>query len=141
MMVAVDGGSSHITVYFLSRKDAATTLTAFTIYHAESERQTGRKLREVRVDAGWEWVNKSWSTYFGTHGIVLHVTTPYAHAQNGVAERANRTIMEGVRCVLAESGLPKNLWAEAASTQVYTRNLLPTSHHPNTIPKETWTGR
>lgn len=141
MMVAVDGGSSFISVFFLTRKDATTTLTAFTAYHMESERQTGRKLKEVRVDAGREWVNESWSAYLQTHGIVLRVTTPYAHAQNGVAERANRTILEGVRCVLAESALSRELWAEAASAQVYTRNLLPSSRHPNTIPRETWTGR
>lgn len=39
------------------------------------------------------------------------------------------------------SYLPKELWAEAAVAQVHTRNLLPLSRHPNTIPKEVWTGR
>lgn len=43
--------------------------------------------------------------------------------------------------MLAESGLPKELWAEAAAAQVHTRNLLPSSRHPGTIPKEVWTGR
>ena len=96
MMVAVDGGSSYLSVFFLTRKDSPTTLTALSSYHTESEHQTGRKLREVRVNAGCEWVNEAWSAYLGTHGIVLKVTTPYAHAQNGVTERANRTILEGV---------------------------------------------
>ena len=127
MMVAVDGGSSHLSVFFLTRKDSNTTLMALTSYHTESERQTGRRLWEVRVDAGREWVNKTWSTYLGTHSIILKVMTPYAHAQNGVAERANCTILEGVRCVLAESSLPKELWAKAAAAQVHTRNLLPSS--------------
>lgn len=44
MMVAIDGGSSYMSRYFLSRKNVITTLTAFTSYHRESERQTGRKL-------------------------------------------------------------------------------------------------
>ena len=52
MMVAVDGGTSYMLAYFLTRKDAITTLAAFTTYHTESERQTGKNLREVRVDAG-----------------------------------------------------------------------------------------
>lgn len=43
--------------------------------------------------------------------------------------------------MLAESGLPKDLWAEAASTQIYTRNWLPSSRHPNKIPEQSWTGR
>lgn len=44
MMVAVDGGTSYVSVYFLTRKDAHTTLTAFSSYHVQSERQTGKKL-------------------------------------------------------------------------------------------------
>lgn len=139
MMVAVDGGSSHISLFFLTRKDSSTTLTAFITYHTESECQTGRKLHEVRVDAGREWLNELWMTYMATHGIILRVTTPYAHAQNSVAERANWTILKGMCCVLAESGLPKELWAEAAAAQAYTCNLLPSLQHPNKISQEAWT--
>ena len=86
-------------------------------------------------------MNESWTTYLGLHGIILTVTTPYVHAQNGLVERTNWTILEGVRCMLAESGLPKELWAEAAAAQIYTRNLLPMSCHPGIIPKEAWLGK
>ena len=61
-----------------------------------------------------------WMAYLRQHEIILRVTTPYTHAQNGVVEQANRTIIEGVCCVLVESSLPKELWAEAAATQAYT---------------------
>lgn len=43
--------------------------------------------------------------------------------------------------MLAESKLPKLLWAEAAATQIYTHNHLPSSCHPDKISKEQWTGR
>ena len=33
MMVAVDEGTSHISVYFLTQKNGNTMLTAFTTYH------------------------------------------------------------------------------------------------------------
>ena len=52
MMVAMDEGLMHISVFFLTRKDATTTLMAFTMYHVEAECQTRQKLKEVRVDAG-----------------------------------------------------------------------------------------
>ena len=126
MMVAVDGSTSYVSVYFLTRKDADTTLTAFTAYHVESECQTGQKLWEARVDTGQEWINESWIMYLGKHGIILKVTTPYTHAQNGLVKHMNQIILEGVRCMLAESGLLKELWAEVAAVLVYTRNLLPT---------------
>lgn len=141
MIVAVDGGSSHMSGYFLPRKDAATTLAAFMSYHIKSKCQTGKKLKLVWVDAGQEWVNELWAAYLGNHGIVLKITTPYAHAQNGLAERANHMILEGMCYMLAESGLPKESWAEVAATQIYTRNLLPSAWHPGTIPNEAWTGR
>ena len=127
--------------YFLTRKDATSTLAAFSLYHLKSECQTGQKLCEVRVDAAHEWLNKAWTAYLNGHGIMLKVTTPYAHAQNGLVEWANRTIFEGVQCMLVESGLPKDLWAEAAAMQIYIQNLLPSSRHPGIIPKEAWMGR
>lgn len=58
-----------------------------------------------------------WATCLGNHSIVSKITTPYAHAQNRLAEQANHTIIKDVRCMLAESSLPKELWAEVAATQ------------------------
>ena len=87
------------------------------MYHTQSERQTGKKLMKARVDAGREWVNEMWNTYCANHGIVLVVTMPYAHAQNGYAKQCIQTVIKGVHYVLAKSKLPKCLWAEAAATR------------------------
>ena len=47
----------------------------------------------------------------------IHETTaPYSPDQNGVAERANRTIMERVKAIIAEFKLDKRLWMELAET-------------------------
>ena len=40
-------------------------------------------------------------------------SNPYCPAQNGVAERSNRTLVELARTVLIDSKLEKSLWAEA----------------------------
>ena len=42
---------------------------------------------------------------------IEHVKVPAAHAQNGV-ERVHLTILNGVRTVLAHSGLGAQFWAE-----------------------------
>ncbi|GKB31934.1 ribonuclease H-like domain-containing protein [Tanacetum coccineum] len=42
--------------------------------------------------------------------------------QNGVAERKNRTLIEGARTMLADSFLPNTFWAEAVSTACYVLN-------------------
>src|SRR4030095_9318758 len=48
--------------------------------------------------------------------------------------------VERVRAVLAETGLPKQLWAELASTVVYLKNRSPTSTL-KTTPYEAYNGK
>lgn len=49
-------------------------------------------------------------------------------------------IIEGVQCILAESSLPKELWAEVAATQIHTRNCLPSAQHEG-VPEERWSNK
>nr|KYP56919.1 Retrovirus-related Pol polyprotein from transposon TNT 1-94 [Cajanus cajan] len=72
--------------------------------------------------------------------IEHQLTTPYTPQQNGVSERKNRTIMEMVRCMLHEKGLPKEYWAEAANTAVFLLNRLPTKAVDGKTLFEVWYG-
>jgi len=65
---------------------------------------------------------------------------PYTPQQNGVCERKNQTIMEMMRCMLHEKGLPKEYWAEAANTTVFLLNRLPTKAVDGKTPFEAWYG-
>ena len=56
----------------------------------------------------------------------------YTPEQNGAAERLNRTLLERVRAMLEDSGLPKTLWAEAAVTASYIRNRSPVASRDKT---------
>jgi len=58
--------------------------------------------------------------------IEHQLTAPYTPQQNEVSERKNQTIMEMMRCILHEKGLPKEYWAKAANTAVFLLNRLPT---------------
>ena len=68
------------------------------------------------------------------------LTAPYTPQQNGVSERKNQTIMEMVRCMLHEKGLPKEYWAKATNTTVFLLNRLPTKAVNGKTPFETWYG-
>ncbi|KAJ9529128.1 hypothetical protein QJQ45_007801 [Haematococcus lacustris] len=68
------------------------------------ETQGGRKVKVLRSDRGTEYVNQ---------------------AQNGSAERLNRTLFEKGRCLLYSSGLSVNFWPYALRFANYVRNLSP----------------
>jgi len=105
-MLIIDGATSYRTVYFLSSKSVDAMLGTFKDFHCQAERQIGRKLKRVQVDIGREWANASWNQYAKEAGIVLDFTTPYAHQQNGKAERSMRTLLDMACTMLADSRLP-----------------------------------
>lgn len=102
--------------------------------------QFGRKPRIIRADGGGEYSSESLGRFLKQNGIVLQQTVPYSPQQNGVAERKNRSLMDMMRCLLAESGLSTKYWGEAVTTANFLQNRLPSSSIPRT-PHELWTGR
>lgn len=61
---------------------------------------------------------------------------PYTPEQNGVAERYNRTIIEGARAMLIDAQLPKKYWLLAMRTMSYLRNRSPTRANNYKTPYE-----
>ena len=56
---------------------------------------------------------------------------------NGIAERANRTIIKTSRTMLADSKLNLEFWGKATNTVVYIRNRVKSRVHEKT-PYEIW---
>ncbi|KAF7372293.1 Gag-Pol polyprotein [Mycena venus] len=132
-------GSSHKYVAFLKDKSDDSTIAALDEYHVMAERQTGHKVKRVKTDNAFN--SGRWKEYFKTHGIIHEQTSPYSSAQNGLTERAIHTIMEDIRALLHDSGLPHKYWAAAGACSVYTRNLMPSRRHPGKIPEEVFSGQ
>ena len=61
--------------------------------------------------------------------------------QNGMAERLNRTINEGVTSMLSQAALPRFLWADAARAFIYVHNHSPSNTRGFKTPCELWTGK
>jgi Integrase core domain/GAG-pre-integrase domain len=125
MMAAVDGKSTHTEEYYLAKKTAETTLEAFKTYHIMAERQTGKKLKCVRMDGGREFCNELWDSYCKEFGIIHEVTSPYSSQSNGVVECTNQTLIEQVQVLLHDSGLVATMWCEVASMVLYLKNFVP----------------
>jgi gag-polypeptide of LTR copia-type/Pol polyprotein, beta-barrel domain/Integrase core domain/Domain of unknown function (DUF4219)/GAG-pre-integrase domain/Zinc knuckle len=119
-----DAKTRYSTVYFGNTKDEA--LKNFASFKSFIETQTGNKVKRFRSDNGGEYTSKAFKEYCATLGIIMETTAPYSPAQNGIAERLNRTLLEHARAMIFAKGLPKVLWPEAVAYACYIKNRSPT---------------
>ena len=134
----LDDHTRYVWVYILKQK--REVLQRLREWKALVEKSSGRKIKIFRTDNGGEYTSAEFSTYLIQEGIKQEPTTPHTPQQNGAAERLNRTLIEGVRTMLADSKLPHRFWAEALSTYVYLKNRSPTKALDGITPYEAWSG-
>src|ERR1700678_1685216 len=134
-IIFLDDASNYGVTTLLSNKNGA--FQAWKTVEASWELNSGNLIKAVRLDGAKEFTQGSLSSHFLSRGIAMQVTTPYAHAQAGKAERYVRTIEDGVQTLLGDAKLPLSFWGDAALTTQYHRNRLPTSALPlNVTPYE-----
>ena len=134
----IDDHTRHVWVYILKHK--SEVFQRFQEWKALVETASGRKIKTLRSDNGGEYTSTEFAAFMAKEGIRHEFTIPHTPQQNGVAERLNRTLIEGVRTMLADSRLPHRFWAEAPSTCVYLRNRSPTKAVTGVTPYEAWSG-
>ena len=135
----IDDYSRYTCVYTIKHK--SEVLEKFTEFVEHVENLFGYRVTSLRSDNGTEYSSQAFAEYCKLKGIRRECTIPYTPQQNGVAERANRTIMESARSMLYHSNLPLAFWAEAVSTAVYLKNRSPTSSLKDMTPYECWYNR
>ncbi|GJP29832.1 hypothetical protein CLOM_g19925 [Closterium sp. NIES-68] len=89
------------------------------------------KLKSFQSDGALEYQSQRFRTYLAERGIRRLVSLPYAHQQQGVAERMNRTLQTTMRKLLLGMRLPNALWPDAMTHAVHLHNLLSSSSLPN----------
>jgi transposase InsO family protein len=135
----VDDCTRMVIAYPIAKK--SDVLDRFLTFKAWAEAKTGKRLRAFRTDGGGEYFSHAFSEHLRTSGVARQKTPPYTPEHNGVAERANRTLMEAVRALLIHARLHKRFWALALHTAVYLRNRSPTSAVEGMTPFEAFTGQ
>ena len=98
-------------------------------------------MKKLRTDNGGEYTSTEFESYLKKEGIEHQYTIPKTPEQNGVSERMNRTLVEAVRSMLADSTLLHRFWAEALSTAAYLINRSPTKALDGKTPFQAWYGK
>jgi len=88
-----------------------------------------------------EYLGKEFIMYLKAAGMKQKLTVHDTLQHNGVAERLNHTLLEKVRAMLHESGLPRMLWGEAVCHTVWLKNRMPMKALKERTPLEAATGQ
>ncbi|UYV68969.1 hypothetical protein LAZ67_6001832 [Cordylochernes scorpioides] len=139
ILTIVDDYSSKLFTRFLKSKSETQEILKEFIEYIENT--TNKRIKKFRSDNGTEFNNQELESNLKRNGIEHQRTTFFSPSQNGRCERTNRSLIEGARALLIESGLPIKFWAEAMNTYTYLKNRTPSYHNTNKTPEEMFTGR
>jgi transposase InsO family protein len=135
-IIFVDDCTRFRALMFLKTKDQA--FDAFRRFKVYAENHLGVKMQCLRIDKGGEYMSKEFINYMLEHGITRQYTVRARPQQNGVAERANRTIQEHVVAMLEESGLPPSFLGQAVAAYIHVWNRCSTTSLVSKTPFELW---
>ncbi|GAA6002480.1 hypothetical protein JCM5350_005097, partial [Sporobolomyces pararoseus] len=135
----VDDYSRMLWVEPIARK--SDVFAAFRRFQAQVENDTGLKIKSFRSDNGGEYMSTDFKDHLLEHGIVHSTPPPHSPQSNGVAERVNRTIIEGLLSLLNQSGAPRELWAEAVRAFTFIKNRSPHRALGGRVPLAVWRGK
>ena len=134
-LLLTDDYTGRHFAYLLSSKDRAGQALQIFI------QQVGRPA-QVRADNGGEFISEQdggFLTVCRENAIRVSFSLPHSYQQNGVAERAHRTIIETTRTLLISARLPVTFWSWAYRHAVYLTGYLVGSRRPLS-PLELWFG-
>ncbi|GKE86313.1 putative ribonuclease H-like domain-containing protein, partial [Tanacetum coccineum] len=138
-LVVTDDYSRFNWVFFLETKDETSGILKRFI--TKRENLVDKKVNIIRCDNRTEFKNKVMSEFCEQKCIKRKFSVARTPQQNGVAERRNRTLIEAIRTMLADSKLPTIFWAEAVNTACYVQNMVLVVKPHNKTPYELFRGR
>jgi transposase InsO family protein len=126
-------------LHLLCQKSEA--FTAYKDFEAWCQTQHNARVKTLHSDRGGEYLGKEFVMHLKAAGTKQKLTVHDTPQHNGIAERLNRMLLEKVRAMLHDSGLPRALWGEAVRHAVWLKNRTPTKALDGGTPFEAATGK
>src|SRR5271169_4015760 len=104
----VDDATRKCYIAPMKTNGSAEMLVHLKLFAKMLETELGAKIKRIRTDGGSEY-KRFVDAYLKEEGIQHEITAPYHPDQNGVVERANRTIMGRVRAIIEDAKFPREL--------------------------------
>jgi transposase InsO family protein len=124
IIVFFDDYTSHTWTVNMRTKDAA--ISATKQFFAMVETKYSSKVKQWMSDAGGEYKSQAFDKMLKDRGIEILQSVPYAHQQNGRAERIIRTLMDKAEAMRHLACLPQSWWEFSVdhATHVYNRTPM-----------------
>ncbi|KAJ9553858.1 hypothetical protein OSB04_017903 [Centaurea solstitialis] len=119
----VDDYSLTTWLYFM--KNRSEVFTHFCSLNAEIKTQFKVSIQTLRSDNAKEYLSQTFQSYMLQNGILHESSCVDTPAQNGVAERKNRHLLEVARALLFHMTVPKPFWADVVATTCFLINRMP----------------
>ena len=135
----IDDFSRYTWLYFM--RSRSEVLSIYQHFVAMVRTQYSTPIRVFRADSAGEYISQMLRGVLAEQGTLAQFSCPGAHAQNGVAERKHRHLLETTRAMMIASSLPPHFWAEAVAMSTYLINIHPSAALQGGIPLERLSGK
>ena len=135
----VDQASKLVHAHVCSSKDETVLRSALDEFKSLYETPYGHTIIRLQSDFDSVLLSESVGEWLKDYGIKLQTSAPYAHAHNGLIERAVQNVLDKARTLMSTYNVPTKYWEYAVKIACYLINRSPTSKSDLT-PFETVTG-
>jgi histone deacetylase 1/2 len=135
----IDKKTRYAQTVFLKKKDEFYAKYKEVLIYIRNN--FGRLPKYWKSDGGGEFDSKRMAKLNRECGIPHEMTPENTPKKNGIAERFNRTVIEGVTAMLLQAGMKSDQWVPAAKYFIYIKNRTPHRKLNFTSPYEAYYNR